>query len=751
MKHDHDGRRVSGMRSGAACLFLLAWLALPTRVVADDSGFLTAATLLGPVDLAWGGLAAMTTDSQGNVYVAGNLTDMSKRPPAQSELLLSGQGQAGEESGYVMKIAPALSTVIYAVYLGASGSAIRAIAVDREGSAYITGNTLGAGFPLKNPIQVPTSLFNAFVMKINPSGTAVVYSSVIGGSSNWGSDQGKAIAVDGEGNAYVTGATSSQDFPVVNAIQTKIGSPPAGCGFIGCEHYYTDAFLFKINAAGTALVYSTYLGGNGDDAAYAVALDGSGNVFVAGTTTSSNYPVATGINAVCTTIPTPYTPCMGLPFVVKIDAAGSRIVAAARLGAWDVWGQIWSLAVDSSGNVFAAGSANWNYPATALTTEVPKPDGTFGAFVTKLDAALGTIVYSVWPGGGSANMIAVDKTGAAYVAGSYPVQEDFETWTAQDVTVVRISPAGDAAVMRLLGGSDADMGMSLALSPSGAIYVAGQTYSFDFPATLGAVIQSWTAAPENFLALLDPASFLSAGPAFTAAGLVNAASYTAGAVSPGEIVAIFGDNLGPPSIAGAELDSSGRLATDLASTRVFFDGVQAPMIYALRNQVSAIVPYGVAAANTSVEVEYQGARSAAVSVPVVSYTPALFGGFGATRPRPVAAINRDNSINDALHPAHLGDVVTVFATGLGPTSVPSADGEICGTDLKGYTGTPSLTIGGTPAQFQYVGCSPGTVVAVDQINAVIPLAAGTGPAVPIALSTSAGEPPAEILSIAIAP
>jgi len=105
---------------------------------------------------------------------------------------------------------------------------------------------------------------------------------------------------------------------------------------------------------------------------------------------------------------------------------------------------------------------------------------------------------------------------------------------------------------------------------------------------------------------------------------------------------------------------------------------------------------------------------------VVSYTPALFAGFGAARPRSVVAINQDNSINDTLHPAHLGDIVTVFATALGQTSPSSADGEM-------------------PAQLQYVGCSPGTVIAGDRINAVIPVAARTGPAVAVTINTSAGE------------
>src|SRR5215813_11567498 len=167
--------------------------------------------------------------------------------------------------------------LIYGSYLGGSSSDIgSAIAVDSEGNAYVTGFTASSDFPALGALQGQLGgAGDAFVVKINPSGTAIVYATYLGGSS---SDRGRGIAVDAAGNVYVAGDTFSEDFPLVNAIQRNYG----GGG---------DGFVAKLNAGGSALIYSTYLGGNLLDEAAGLAIDATGNAFVTGSTHSADFPV----------------------------------------------------------------------------------------------------------------------------------------------------------------------------------------------------------------------------------------------------------------------------------------------------------------------------------------------------------------------------------------------------------------------------------------------------------------------------
>src|SRR5438094_3145206 len=171
-------------------------------------------------------------------------------------------------------------TLVYATYLGSSGWDYGSgIAVDAAGSAYVTGSTSSADFPTANALQAAKAGFqNAFVTKLNPTGSALVYSTYLGGS---GGDGGTGIAVDTAGSAYVTGSTSSIDFPTVNPLQAAYG----GGG---------DAFVSKLDAAGSALLYSTYLGGSGGDGGYSVAVDAAGSAYVTGSTNSTDFPTTPG-------------------------------------------------------------------------------------------------------------------------------------------------------------------------------------------------------------------------------------------------------------------------------------------------------------------------------------------------------------------------------------------------------------------------------------------------------------------------
>ena len=214
--------------------------------------------------------------------------------------------------------------------------------------------------------------------------------------------------------------------------------------------------------------------------------------------------------------------------------------------------------------------------------------------------------------------------------------------------------------------------------------------------------------------------------------LVNAASYSP-AVSPGELVAIFGSSLGPGAPVGVQLDASGRVATAIGDTQVLFDGVASPMIFASASQVNVVVPFGVAAGTTEVQVQYQG--QASLSLPMI-VVPAAVGIFtvNSSGVGQAIALNQDGSPNSPLDPAAPGSAITLLATGAGQWLPAGVDGAIVGA---GELPRPILPVhalvGGQPAEVQYAGAAPGIVEGVIQVNLLIPAASQTGAAVPLLL------------------
>jgi uncharacterized protein (TIGR03437 family) len=215
--------------------------------------------------------------------------------------------------------------------------------------------------------------------------------------------------------------------------------------------------------------------------------------------------------------------------------------------------------------------------------------------------------------------------------------------------------------------------------------------------------------------------------------IVNAASYAPGAVSPGEIVTLYGSNLGPaiPTLPQFSPDRRS-LTTELAETRVLFDGTPAAMIYTSAQQVSAVVPYAVAVRpTTQVQVEHNGVLSNAQSVPVQAATPGIFT-LDASGLGPGAILNQDFSVNGRSgKEAAPGSVVMIYCTGGGVTDPASVDAEITDTPLPLLTQPVSVTIGGIPAKVSYGGGAPSSVAGLTQINAEIPGGVTPGAAVPV--------------------
>jgi hypothetical protein len=216
----------------------------------------------------------IAVDSAGDAYVTG--TTQSGDFPTVN---FFDNSLGGAQDAFVSKFDPSLlgvASLIYSTYLGGStDDRGNGIAVDTSNNAYVAGTTLSDDFPVKNPLQPTRGGDNdAFISKFNSAGSALTYSTYLGGSTD---DRGNSIAVDISGNAYITGTTESANFPVANAFQDDLLGP-------------MDSYVTKVNAAGDTLVYSSYLGGSNDDLGNAIAVDGLGNVFVAGTTDSTNFP-----------------------------------------------------------------------------------------------------------------------------------------------------------------------------------------------------------------------------------------------------------------------------------------------------------------------------------------------------------------------------------------------------------------------------------------------------------------------------
>jgi uncharacterized protein (TIGR03437 family) len=226
-------------------------------------------------------------------------------------------------------------------------------------------------------------------------------------------------------------------------------------------------------------------------------------------------------------------------------------------------------------------------------------------------------------------------------------------------------------------------------------------------------------------------------PGLSARDVLNAADYSGGRVSPGEIVVLFPSNAGPAVLAGAGVDPDGRVITSIGETRVLFDGIAAPMIYSVQGKVSAIVPYEVANKRTTqVVVEYQGMQSPPVSLPVVESAPALFT-LDASGKGQASMLNETGCCNSARNPAAQGAIAVLYATGEGETTPPSIDGSISAYARIADYPVPKLpvqvTVGGEPAKIVYAGETPHMSKGFLQVNFRVPAKAPVGDAVPIVL------------------
>jgi beta-propeller repeat-containing protein len=373
--------------------------------------------------LGRGQAGGITVDSSGSAYVTGN--SGSSFPTTPGAYQPTGSGV------FVTKLDRTGSVLVYSTFVGNGNSWGTGIAVDADRNAYVTGiaypvYAAGAYYPdfPTTPGAFQPTIGNsvngggdAFVTKLNPAGSALVYSTYLGGNDE---EVGRGIAVDADGNAYITGVTKSGNFPTTEGAFQPSFDNEGACfqsyrGWLPCH----DVFVTKLDPTGSALIYSTYLGGSLSDISFGIAVDATGNAYVTGYTTSNNFPTTAGA----------LQPVCGGggqdAFVTKFDPTGT-VVYSTHLGGRSRDAAS-GIAVDAAGNAYVTGTTSTYVLGDGTSSsDFPTTEGAFqptstgGPFVTKLDPTGSKLLYSTYFGGEGSGIsaIAVDASGSVYVTGS---------------------------------------------------------------------------------------------------------------------------------------------------------------------------------------------------------------------------------------------------------------------------------------------------------------------------------------------
>jgi hypothetical protein len=466
---------------------------------------------------------AIAVDGAGHAFVTG-YTFASAFPTTSGAFQTT---YSGNQSAFVTELNSAGTALVYSTYLG--GNAITAgqsIAVDGFGRAFVAGYTSASTFPT-TPGALQTIYSgnqSAFATELNANGTALVYSTYLGGNNQ---TIGNGIAVDGGDHAFVTGYTSAGNFPTTaGSFQAVISGGTAG-------------FVSELNPIGTALVYSTYLGGNTTVVGNSIAVDGGDHAFVTGYTSATNFPTTPG--AFQTTLTGTFA-----SFMTEFNNTGSALLASTYLDANNQTVGV-GVAVDSADHAYVTGyTYATNFPTTPGAFQTAT-SATPSAFVTEFNPSAASLVYSTYLGGNSlstSNGIAVDGSGHAFVAG-YTSASNFPTTPGallpgypgiESAFMTELSPNGSSLIYSTyLGGTiNVSIGTGIAEDSSGHSYVAGYTASNSFPTTAGAFQSVYSGATSAFVTRFDDATTtaISATPLTAAYGQSVTLTATVASVNP---------------------------------------------------------------------------------------------------------------------------------------------------------------------------------------------------------------------------
>ncbi len=574
----------------------------------------------------WDEGKAIAVDGSGNAYVTGYANFAAGSFPVTVGPDLTYNGDSSD--AFVAKLSADGASLVYCGYIGGAGwDEGIGIALDGAGNAYIVGDTLSGDLPV-TPGSVLTygGDRDAFVAKVKADGTALVYCGYIGGSSQ---ENGRGIAVDSSGHAYVTGETFSENLPVaVGPDLTFNGSQ--------------DVYVAKVSVDGKALDYCGYIGGWGNQEGRAIAVDGDGNAYVTGNT-ETDFPVKVG----------PGLECSGGydAFVAKVKADGTDLVYAGYIGGWyeDVG---LGIAVDASGSAYVTGYADSDEESFPVKVgpDLTWNGGSSDAFVAKVKADGASLEYCGFIGGGATgdlvfgndrgNGIAVDGAGNAYVVGQSDSKEDTFpvsagpdlTWNGwNDAFVAKVNPFGTGLVYcGYIGGSDEDVGLRIAVDGSGNAYLSGYAYSSEatFPVKVGPDL-TWNGGLDAFVAKIS--AYDLAAPDVTSlsppGGLVGGAAFSmtvaGGPFEDGSVVLWNGSERPTTFVGPGELSAEVGSA-DLAAVKTFAVAVRNPnggvsnaLEFAVVNPVpsaTALVPAQAVVGSGSLTLTVQGSQFVAGAV-----------------------------------------------------------------------------------------------------------------------------------------
>ncbi len=425
---------------------------------------------------------AIAADSNGNVYVTGvtgSVLNSAEFPTTAGAFDTTFNGGSLGDA-FVSKFSADGSTLLYSTYLGGSNDDNgRGIAVDSLGRAYVTGVTASVDFPVTAGAYDETlGSLDAYVVRLSADGSALEYGTFLGGI---GIDEGRAIAVDSNFSAYVTGKSRSNDFPVTTGVVQ--GSRAGG----------DDAYVTKFNADGTGLVYSTFLGGDQDDIGKGIAVNSAGEAFVTGETKAGtpDFPVTSGAFD--------ETHNGGIDaFVSRLNSGATALTYSTFLGG-TLTDRGNGIVVDNTGNAYVTGTTgSSDYPTTAGAYD-ETANGLDDIFVTKLNSSGSALTFSTYIGGSSldsGNGIGIDSSLYVSVTGSafdgvpgFPTTPDAFDGThngSTDVVLARLDPTGSIlSYSTFIGGSLGETGFGIATLPTGDSHIVGTAGSFNFPTTAG--------------------------------------------------------------------------------------------------------------------------------------------------------------------------------------------------------------------------------------------------------------------------
>jgi len=662
----------------------------------------------------------VATDSSGNIYVTG--TTFSTNFP----LVKSLEGAPSEPCGvncvfssvFVTKLRPGGNTLLYSTYIGAPPAPTQqillppllaaSIAADASGTVYVTGTTAGANFP---GVTATAGGKDAFLLRLSPQG-ALMGTMLFGGS---GDDAGTSIVLGPDGMIYLAGTTQSSNFPV---------TPGAYAAAPGSNNVFLTkiSFLSIFGPTNGTVIYSSYLG---PGTSAAVATDSGGSAYVAATTGSAAWPTTSGaVQPACAG-----TTCADI-VIAKVDPSGQKLIYATYLGGSQTE-TLGGIAVDRAGNAYIAGATNSpDFPTTAGSFEPqPFPDAAsrnpnYTGFVAKLSPDASKLVYATYLGGSvsdQAMAIAVDTGGNAYIGGT-TTSPDFPLLDAIQSTPVNnicpgytpsgtpayeydcasggflsvLNPSGTALVWSTyLGAGSVD---ALTLDAAGDIYATGVKIAINLPATDGGV---------GVVKVAPGASSLDV----PASSIVNSASFAQGLPAPGGLASVTVRGL---NLAGTIVGSGSPLPLELGGVTIFVDGAPAPMLAIApvgsgMQQINFQVPFE--AASNAVEIRYQG--SSVLAFPQTAGPGIFLLGDGT----PAIQHSADFSLMTTSNPAHAGEVIVVYATGLGKVSPAVASGVAASgaAAVAPTCGSYYSTLG----SILYAGLTPG-FVGLYQLNIQLP-------------------------------